>query len=248
MDFLLISAKYEGIPPITCLLWQIIMLGFIGRKVATSRLLPYSVSSIRSTSTSKSTKTKSALTKAARMNIITAKKEADADPKTVKESAAKFSVTPKRRVVKNSEVTKSTKSKSSKTSNITYAYNQYKPKIKLKPKENLSNLSLDDLQNTLFLFTDGSCLGNNNVRINACPAGWGVVALKLTENGIIRLTTACQEFNVPSFTIEKKQDMMLLNEYLTVSACEVIAELFGPVILPTDHSLNTFTLGADVGK
>ncbi|GBG28118.1 Ribonuclease H [Hondaea fermentalgiana] len=31
---------------------------------------------------------------------------------------------------------------------------------------------------TLVMYTDGSCIGNKNVRSSAAPAGWGVVALK----------------------------------------------------------------------
>jgi ribonuclease HI len=227
----------------------------IGRQEVIRSFLSVPSSSIRTISSSKNKKGKSNFIKAAQMNIVTTDTketgialETTADSKTVTAEVAKnFIATPKRLAVKTAQVTKSTKSRSNNKSNSTTAF-QYKPRIKLKPKENLPILSLDDLQSTIFLYTDGSCFGNNNVRVNVCPAGWGVVALKLTDHGIARLTATCQEFKIPFLAMEHKQQMKLLNDYLTVSACEVVAELFGPVILPTNNSLKPFTFGADVGK
>mmetsp|Transcript_6346 Transcript_6346/g.6562 ORF Transcript_6346/g.6562 Transcript_6346/m.6562 type:complete len:298 (+) Transcript_6346:19-912(+) len=44
-------------------------------------------------------------------------------------------------------------------------------------------------QNACFiLYTDGSCLGNNNVHENICPAGWGVLVLQQIEgNGLTKV-------------------------------------------------------------
>ena len=41
------------------------------------------------------------------------------------------------------------------------------------------------------IYTDGSCLGNNNVSVNKCPAGWGFLAVPLTDasSGPIRVLT-----------------------------------------------------------
>ena len=37
--------------------------------------------------------------------------------------------------------------------------------------------SCSDTDRTIHIYTDGSCIGNQNVQVSFCPAGWGVVII-----------------------------------------------------------------------
>eukprot|EP01036_Dinobryon_divergens_P022700 gene22700-30982_t len=46
----------------------------------------------------------------------------------------------------------------------------------------VSNFTVD-CDRTVHIYTDGSCIGNQNVKVSFCPAGWGVViATRAAEN------------------------------------------------------------------
>lgn len=80
----------------------------------------------------------------------------------------------------------------------------------------------DFLRNSVFMFTDGSCLGNRNVASTVCPAGWGLVAVKFREDAVAELSSKLP----PSLNVG---DPAAVVSYLTESKCDVVAELCGPI-------------------
>jgi ribonuclease HI len=75
-------------------------------------------------------------------------------------------------------------------------------------------------RDAVLIYTDGSCLGNNNVKVKKCPAGWGAVVL-----------TNCE--GTESYPAD------------TDGSAEVLARLYGPVLLDPMHPQY---MGAEVGS
>lgn len=86
----------------------------------------------------------------------------------------------------------------------------------------------DLVRNSVFMFTDGSCLGNRNVATNNCPAGWGVVVVKFREEISARMAKLDTTVNVyePQYLVSQ----------LTKDKCDIVAELCGPVTVSTQNS------------
>ena len=40
-----------------------------------------------------------------------------------------------------------------------------------------SSSTFTDSERTVHIYTDGSCIGNQNVKVSFCPAGWGLVVI-----------------------------------------------------------------------
>jgi hypothetical protein len=107
--------------------------------------------------------------------------------------------------------------------NDKYAKNKNKTANKI---ESVSmKIHTSQLINVLFMYTDGSCIGNTNVANRVCPAGWGVVVAK--------------------------PDLVLGNQFVDVLSLEkdddfiLVEELYGPLVL---ESSSQFYLHAKVGR
>jgi ribonuclease HI len=104
-------------------------------------------------------------------------------------------------------------------SNVDYgAKSKEKKPAKPKSQEAVSTSKSINRESVL-IYTDGSCLGNNNVAINKCPAGWGAVA--------ITNCAGTEQFPADS------------------DSAHVLARLYGPVLLDPTHPQY---LGAEVGS
>lgn len=139
------------------------------------------------------------------------------------------------------------------TATVTYTPKHYKkrkvdnkPKIGNKPKEVLPILNVDDLQSTIFMYTDGSCFGNRDVANTVNPAGWGVVALKFKDSAIPHIQQTFKQSNLT--TIDLSSSLSSLSSFLSEEHCELLAELYGPVVTPSNKKLTNVSLGATVGK
>eukprot|EP01039_Chlorochromonas_danica_P007861 gene7861-8673_t len=102
------------------------------------------------------------------------------------------------------------------------------------------SIAPEELANTLFIYTDGSCSVNRNVKENVCPAGWAAVVVKLRKSVEEQLRAAGGAL-----------ELKTLEAFLTAANCMDVADLYGPVVTSsTDclHGLSSFHLGASVGS
>lgn len=102
------------------------------------------------------------------------------------------------------------------------------------------SIAPEELANTLFVYTDGSCSMNRNVKENICPAGWAAVVVKLRKSVEEQLRAAGSAL-----------ELKTLEAFLTAANCMDVAELYGPVVTSSTqcpHGLSSFHLGASVGS
>mmetsp|Transcript_23087 Transcript_23087/g.31620 ORF Transcript_23087/g.31620 Transcript_23087/m.31620 type:complete len:131 (+) Transcript_23087:718-1110(+) len=86
---------------------------------------------------------------------------------------------------------------------------------------------------TLHVYTDGSCIGNNDVQNSFCPAGWGIV---LVSNDPDSGELICVVVH-----------LIYVNPWLyygCLGKWVIQQQLFGPVVL---DEWSPFSLGATVG-
>jgi ribonuclease HI len=96
-------------------------------------------------------------------------------------------------------------------------------------------LKINDLQQSYFIFTDGSCIGNHSVATKSNPAGWGFVVVRLKDSIINEIH---QSNRNPSneINISTKE---FFDTYLTKDRCEKIIELYAPMIIADNEHYST---------
>jgi hypothetical protein len=85
----------------------------------------------------------------------------------------------------------------------------------------------------IVIYTDGSCKGNANVAVKACPAGWGLAALSVGA-------VAADGLTVPSVSTQQSQSQSQSELPLVL-----IDELYGPVVTQPE---DPYYMGATVGE
>lgn len=100
-----------------------------------------------------------------------------------------------------------------------------------------------DLHRTVFIFTDGSCLGNQNVATTVCPAGWGFVAVRPTSQVIHDELLQAPDSTLKSF---------IARQLRSEDSCTTLVQMHGPVVVDragsTPGPWSRFTLGAEVAS
>eukprot|EP01040_Poterioochromonas_malhamensis_P011192 gene11192-12193_t len=112
---------------------------------------------------------------------------------------------------------------------------EIEPEVKDNNTNRKYSMNLSDLGNSYFVFTDGSCIGNNNVKNQLFPAGWGLVVVRFKEDLLPqinrRLLPSSSVSKSSTAVIDYRLAMDLLIDYFNPTYCDIITELYGPVIL-----------------
>ncbi len=117
-----------------------------------------------------------------------------------------------------------------------------------------TKLTVDEaVGESFFLYTDGSCMSNRNVHVVACPAGWGVLAVRPSPSQRALAAKSLRD----ALTAKKLSEIdlnspaALLEGLLVKEHCEVVGSLYGPVLISPHNQQspsNSFYMGATVGK
>jgi ribonuclease HI len=102
-----------------------------------------------------------------------------------------------------------------------------------------TGVSINDLRKTLFVFTDGSCIGNHAVATTQNPAGWGFVVVQLKEETLQQMEEELIANGRPLLVGISTTDFF--SRYFTATHCTKVSELHGPVIIENNehYSLET---------
>ena len=98
-------------------------------------------------------------------------------------------------------------------------------------------ISIADLKDAYFIFTDGSCLGNQSVATTQNLAGWGFVAVRLKESAIRQIESRLVR---PEDLVDISSNSFFAN-YFTAESCENVIEMYGPILVKNEH-YSTFDL------
>jgi ribonuclease HI len=108
-------------------------------------------------------------------------------------------------------------------------------------------MNISDLQQSYFIFTDGSCIGNQSVATKSNPAGWGFVVVRLKDSIINEILQSNNKRGNSSneINISTKE---FFDTYLTKDCCEQIIELYAPMIIADNEHYTTRKIKGEDGQ